>query len=280
MINSNKITTSNRMTNGNKIRSINCNKCSYGLCCTKIQDFGVTIGKAEILKDINLHIHCGDLTAIIGANGAGKSTLIKALLGGIPHSGHITFVDGNKKLVRKLKMGYVPQKLDFDYSSPVSVLDMFSATLSSRPVWVSISKNTRKKALESLSLVDGEYLIDKRLGVLSGGELQRVLLALALQPIPDILLLDEPVSGIDQNGLKLFYKTVSNLRKDYDLSIILVSHDLPLVSKYADRIAFINNKTIECCGTTEEVFSNEKVIDVFGVDWNKVLINKNEEDDD
>jgi zinc transport system ATP-binding protein len=159
-------------------------------------------------------------------------------------------------------------------------LDIFSATLSRKPVWFSISKDMRKKALKSLSLVDGEYLIDKRLGVLSGGELQRVLLALALQPIPDILLLDEPVSGIDQNRLKLFYKTVSNLRKDYDLSIILVSHDLHLVSKYADRIAFINNKTIECCGTAEEVFSNNKVIDVFGVDYSKVSVNNNEEDDE
>lgn len=268
------------MINGDKVKIIKCTKCSCGLCCTKIQDFGVTIGKTEILKDINLHIHCGDLTALIGANGAGKSTLLKALLGGIPHSGHITFVDGNKNLVRNPRIGYVPQRLDFDYSSPISVLDVFSATLSSRPVWFHISKSIRQKALESLSLVDSEYLINKRLGVLSGGELQRVLLALALQPIPDILLLDEPVSGIDQNGLKLFYKTVSNLRKDYDLSIILVSHDLHIVSKYADRIAFINNKTIECFGTPEEVFSNDKVIDVFGVDWNKVLVNKNEKDDE
>jgi zinc transport system ATP-binding protein len=268
------------MINNNEINNVKCKKCGSGLCCTKIQDFGVTIGKAEILKNINLHIHCGDLTALIGANGAGKSTLIKALLGDIPHSGHINFIDGNKKIARKPKMGYVPQKLDFDYSSPVSVIDIFSAALDERPVWFSISRNSRKKILESLSLVDGEYLIDKRLGVLSGGELQRVLLALALQPIPDILLLDEPVSGIDQNGLKLFYKTVSNLRKNYDLSIILVSHDLHLVSQYADRIAFINNKTIECCGTPEEVFSNDKVINVFGVDWNKFLVNKNEKDDE
>lgn len=268
------------MINNNETQNLKCNKCSSGLCCTKIQNFGVTIGKSEILKDVNLHIHCGDLTALIGANGAGKSTLIKALLGDIPHSGNISFIDGNKKTARKPKMGYVPQKLDFDYSSPVSVIDIFSATFNDRPVWLSISRNTRKKVLKSLSMVDAEYLIDKRLGVLSGGELQRVLLALALVPIPDILLLDEPVSGIDQNGLKLFYKTVSNLRKNYDLSIILVSHDLHLVSEYADRIAFINNKTIECCGTAEEVFSNDKVIDVFGVDWNKFLVNKNEKDDE
>ena len=276
MINSNKMTNSNRMASGVKIKNINCKKCSCGLCCTKIKDFGVTIGKTVILKDVNLHIHCGDLTALIGANGAGKSTLIKALLGAIPHSGHITFAGGNKKVISNPKMGYVPQKLDFDSSSPVSVMDIFAATLSKRPIWFSISQNIRKKALKSLSLVDGEHLIDKRLGVLSGGELQRVLLALALEPIPDILLLDEPVSGIDQNGLKLFYKTVSNLRKEYDLSIILVSHDLHLVSQYADRIAFINNKTTECCGTAEEVFSNDKVIDVFGVDWNKVMVNKND----
>lgn len=267
------------MINSDKSKNLTCVKCSCGLCCTKIKNLTVTIGKAEILKNIDLHIHCGDLTALIGANGAGKSTLLKALLGGIPYSGDITFIDGNRKFARKPKMGYVPQRLDFDYSSPVSVLDIFSATLSDRPVWVSISKNIRKKAIESLALVNAEYLIDKRLGVLSGGELQRVLLALALEPIPDILLLDEPVSGIDQNGLKLFYKTVSSLRKKYDLSIILVSHDLHLVSEYADRIAFINNKTVECSGTPKEVFSNDKVIDVFGVDWNKVMVNKNEKDD-
>lgn len=255
---------------------INCNKCKRGLCYTKIKDFNVTIGKTVILQDINLHINCRDLTALIGANGAGKSTFLKALLGGIPYSGSVDFFHGNKKLTRKPTIGYVPQKLNFDYSSPVSVVDVFAAMLSSKPVWHSISKTIRQKAIDSLSLVNGENLIDKRLGVLSGGELQRVLLALALNPIPDILLLDEPVSGIDQNGLKLFYKIVSNLRRDYDLSIILVSHDLHIVSKYADCIAFINNKTVECYGTPDEVFSNNKVIDVFGFNWNKVISNNDE----
>ena len=96
--------------------------------------------------------------------------------------------------------------------------------------------------------------------------MQRVLLALALEPIPDILLLDEPVSGIDQNGLKLFYNIVSNLRENYDLSIILVSHDLNLVYEYADRVAFLNNKTIECVGKPEVVFANKNVKDTFGLE--------------
>ncbi|HEX3027735.1 MAG TPA: ATP-binding cassette domain-containing protein, partial [Clostridia bacterium] len=122
--------------------------------------------------------------------------------------------------------------------------------------------------------VEAEHLANRKLGALSGGELQRVLLALALDPIPDLLLLDEPVSGIDQNGLKLFYKTVSELRENYDLSVILVSHDLPLVAQFADRVVFINNKTVECCGNAKEVFGNKKVIETFGFDLVKGLTEK------
>ena len=171
----------------------NCNKCSNGLCCTKIENLCVKKGNQEILKNVNLHIHCGELTALIGANGAGKSTLLKAILGENEYSGSLTFVDGNEKMSRKPIIGYVPQKLDFDYSSPVSVLDVFACTQSNRPVYFSHDKKVKDIALRSLRKVQGENLINKRLGVLSGGELQRVLLALALEPIPDILLLDEPV---------------------------------------------------------------------------------------
>lgn len=261
------------MRHHNKTQDIQCNTCTCGLCCTRIQNFGVIRGNIEILKDVNLHIHCGDLTAIIGPNGAGKSTLLKALLNEIPHSGELVFLDAKNKNSGRPIIGYVPQKLDFDYSSPVSVLDLFVSVQTNLPVWLSHSKHARQRANESLARVQAEHLIGRRLGVLSGGELQRVLLALALDPIPDLLLLDEPVSGIDQNGLKLFYKTVSDLRESYDLSVILVSHDLHLVSQYADRVAFLNNKTVECCGTPEDVFSNDKVVDMFGIDWYKASSN-------
>jgi len=251
-----------------------CSTCTCGLCCTKIKNFGVIRGKTEILKDVNLHIHCGDLTAIIGPNGAGKSTLLKAILGEVPHSGELIFLSGKNETSGRPLIGYVPQKLDFDYSSPVSVLDFFAAAKSRVPVWFTHSKNTRNRAIESLAKVQAEHLLNRRLGALSGGELQRVLLALALDPIPDLLLLDEPVSGIDQNGLKMFYKTVSELRENFDLSVILVSHDLPLVAQFADRVVFLNNNTVECCGTSEAVFSDEKVIDVFGFDLAKGLADK------
>lgn len=197
-------------------RSIDCDEnceSNNSLSSIIIKDLGVTLGKSEILKNVNISINSGELLAIIGTNGAGKSTLLKALLGEIAHSGAISFMDGNKKLSRKPVIGYVPQKLDFDYSSPISVLDIFSALLRDKPVFFPRNKEMKKRVGECLQRVKAKDLIDRQLGVLSGGELQRVLLALALEPMPDILLLDEPVSGIDQNGLKLFYETVLDLRK-------------------------------------------------------------------
>ena len=244
-----------------------CHSDSCGLCCTKIEGFGVIRGQFEILKNVNLHIHCGDLTAIIGPNGAGKSTLLKAILGEIPHSGELHFLDEKNNHTGRPLIGYVPQKLDFDNSSPVSVYDLFASALSNKAVWYFHSKRTHALVRQSLARVQAEHLIDRRIGALSGGELQRVLLALALDPVPDLLLLDEPVSGIDHNGLLMFYKTVSDLRRNYDLSIILVSHDLNLVAQYADRVVFLNNKTVESCGTPQEVFGDSKVVELFGLNF-------------
>lgn len=242
-----------------------CNKCISGLCCTEINNLSVKKGNTQILKNINLHVHCGELTAIIGKNGAGKSTLLKAILGENKYSGILTFKSNNKEMSRKPIIGYVPQKLDFDTTSPISVLDVFSSVMSKKASYLPKSNELREEVIKSLQKVEAIDLIDKKLGYLSGGELQRVLLALALQPIPHILLLDEPVSGIDQNGMNLFYELVSKLRTEYDLSIILVSHDLSLVNKYANRVVFINNKTIECIGPPNEVFNNEVVASTFGL---------------
>lgn len=234
-----------------------------GLCCTKIENFEVTRGNTEILKDINLHIHCGELTALIGPNGAGKSTLLKAILGEIPHRGELKYLDYRDRHTGKPIIGYVPQRLDFDAGSPLSVLDLFAASTSSIPVWLTHSRKLREHTREILSRMEAEKLIDRRLGDLSGGELQRILLALALDPLPDLLLLDEPVSGIDQLGMEMFFRKVADLRLQYDLSIILVSHDLKLVAQYADRVVFLN-QTVQCVGTPEVVFNNEKAIQTFG----------------
>jgi zinc transport system ATP-binding protein len=237
------------------------NKCRQ-LCCTQIENFSVTFGETAVFQNVNLHIHCGELTAVIGGNGAGKSTLLKAILGEVKHLGTLRYFDAKGVRTGHPCIGYVPQYLNFDLSTPTSVLDLFMACLTRVPSWLYCSQKLRDRVSNDLAKAKAEHLIDRRLGALSGGELQRVLLALALDPIPDLLLLDEPVSGIDQNGLELFYNMVSELRANHDLSIILVSHDLELVAKYADRVVLLNG-TVVCNGTPEEVFNDERTRKVF-----------------
>ena len=248
------------------LKHAKCEGECCGLCCTKIENFGVTRGQMVILENVNIHIHCGELTAIIGPNGAGKSTLLKALLGEVPHTGELKYLDSKGSKSNKPLIGYVPQQLSFDRSSPTSVLDLFIASRSRMPAWIFKPASVKKKALEGLSKVKAEHLTDRRLGALSGGELQRVMLALALDPVPNLLLLDEPVSGIDQGGLELFYNTVSELRQKFDLSIILISHDLDLVAKYADRIVLLD-KTVINSGTPKQVFSDERTMKSFGITY-------------
>lgn len=235
-------------------------KCN--LCCTKINNFSVKKGEVVILENINLHIHCGDLTAIIGPNGAGKSTLLKAILGEVPHEGKLSFVDEKDKKTREPNIGYVPQTLEFDKTAPITVRDLFNVTYSKFPIWVSRDKEVNDIANEALDKVEAKDLLDKKLGNLSGGELQRVMLALSLNPMPDILLLDEPVSGVDKRGMNLFYETVSKLRKDYDLTIILISHDFDAVKKYANKVVLLDKKILKQ-GKPDEVFNSKEFKDVF-----------------
>ena len=233
------------------------------VCCTKIEHFSVKTGALTIFEDVNIHVHCGQLTALIGPNGAGKSTLLKAILGEVAHTGSLHYVDAKNQHTGHPIIGYVPQYLTFDVTAPTSVIDLFMACLSNQPVWLFSSDKIRQRVINGLKRVQAEHLIDRRLGALSGGELQRILLALALDPIPDLLLLDEPVSGVDQNGLDLFYDIVVNLKASEDMAIILISHDLEQVAKHADQVVLLNKKIL-ASGTPEEVFSNEKMKRIFG----------------
>lgn len=239
-----------------------------GLCCTKIENFGVTLGNTEILKNVNLHIHCGELTAIIGPNGAGKSTLIKAILGEVAHTGSLKYVQAQQRAYQDPVIGYVPQSLNLDSTSPTSVLDLFLSCRSRFPAWIIKRRKEVEKIKEKLAVVKADHLINRRLGALSGGELQRVLLALALDPVPDMLLLDEPISGIDKNGMELFYETVSALREAYDLTIILVSHDLDMVQRYADRVVLLNQSVLKA-GPPDEVLQSQSFYDTFSLGWQK-----------
>ena len=230
-------------------------------CCLRIEDLNVKIGNDSILENINLHVHCGEMVALIGPNGAGKSTLIKAILGQQEYSGIISFsVPGQRD--RKMKIGYVPQTPKFDISDPVSVADLFACSMSKRPAFLGVSKKMRQTILECLERVHGEDLIDKRIGALSGGELQRVLLALALEPLPNILILDEPLSGVDVEGMETLMEMLDEIRKTYDLSILMITHDFGMLRRYADQVVLMN-RTVLCNGPAQEVLESEEFARVF-----------------
>ena len=192
----------------------------------------------------------------------GKSTLLKAILGELKHTGEIEFQDIREKSYRDLKIGYVPQHINVEKHMPTTVYDFMAAMISNRPIWLKKDKNIEKKLKEHLEIFEASKLIDKSIGDLSGGELQRVLLAVATMDEPNLLILDEPVSGIDKNGIKMFFNLIDRLKKEYDMSILLVSHDLNLVRKYADKVILLN-KTILKQGTPEEVFDSKEYKEIF-----------------
>ena len=230
-------------------------------CCLRVQNLSVKIGSEEILHHINLHVHCGQLVALIGPNGAGKSTFLKAILNQVEYDGLISFSSPGERS-RRPKIGYVPQSPAFDPGDPISVADLFSCCMSRRPAFLGQSKKMRAFIEECLSRVHGEALIGKRVGTLSGGELQRVLLALALEPMPNILILDEPLSGVDVEGMGTLMDMLDEIRRTYDLSILMTTHDFSILERYADQVALIDG-TILCQGSPREVLGSEAFRQVF-----------------
>ena len=234
----------------------NTNKC--GLHCIKAENISVKIGNDEIIKNVNIHIHCGQLTVIIGRNGAGKSTLLKALLGEVKHTGKIEIYDKKENKYEKLKIGYVPQSMNIERHMPTTVYDLIAGIISNKPIWLKKDKKIYEKIKEHLKVFEADLLIDKSIGDLSGGELQRVLLSIATLSNPNLLILDEPVSGIDKNGIRLFFDLINKQKTEHDMAIILVSHDLDMVRKYADKVILLD-KTVIKQGTPDEVFRKWRI---------------------
>lgn len=231
---------------------------SCGLHCLKISDIGVQTDGKILLQDISLHVHCGQLTAIIGRNGAGKSTLLKAILGEIPHSGNVEFSGHNGTPVQggKPRIGYVPQSLSIDRNTPATVYDMLLSLTGSYPAFFPKCRKTVERFRAHLARFRAAELLDQPIGRLSGGELQRVLLAAATLPTPDLLILDEPVSGVDHSGLAEFYELLDTLKAQEDMVILLVSHDLAYVREHADKVVLLD-KTVQAFGTPDEVFATD-----------------------
>ena len=230
-------------------------------CCLRVENLSVKIGSDCILSDVNLHVHCGELVALIGPNGAGKSTFLKAILGQREYEGVIAFSEPGQRS-KKPRIGYVPQSPAFDPSDPVSVADLFACCMSKRPAFLGLGKSMRALVLECLERVHGEDLIDKRVGTLSGGELQRVLLALALEPMPNILILDEPLSGVDVEGMETLMDMLDEIRKNFDLSILMTTHDFSLLPRYANQVVLID-RGILIQGEPEAVLHSAEFAQAF-----------------
>ena len=247
-------------------------------CCLKLEALSVRLQGESILEDVSFHLHCGEIVALIGPNGAGKSSLFRSILGQMPYKGSITFspaggpairlADGTVTGGKRPLVGYVPQAPSFDRGDPVSVLDFFTAATAKWPVWLPVPQKQRERAAACLARVHGEDLLDKPMGALSGGQLQRVLLALALEPVPHILILDEPLSGVDIEGEHQLLEMLDELRTQYDLSIFLSTHDFATLGQFADKVILLNKKVLKA-GPPDEVLSSPEFYETFHLKMGK-----------
>lgn len=201
----------------------------------EVKNLNVSFGDEKILDKVSFDIKKGEIVAIIGPNGAGKTTLFKAMLGLTPFEGSIKILgkENNKVLS---KIGYVPQRLDFDKSFPITVKEFLQ--LSSN-----VKKVDEKAICEELKLGN---LMNKILGSLSGGEFQRVLIARAMLTDPEILLLDEPTSGVDVEGQSTFYDIVEHINKDHEVTVLMISHEVVMIYEKSDKVICLN-RSLVCC---------------------------------
>lgn len=229
----------------------------------RLRNVSVTLDGRQILTNVTFDPAVGKLNAIIGPNGAGKTTLLRAILGLVPYTG--TIERGRTADGRLMRLGYVPQRLDFDRAMPLTVLDFLCSGLQRRPLWLGGKAQAKRSAEGALGRVGGSGWEDRQLGRLSGGELQRVLLAMALASEPDILLLDEPVAGVDVAGEDLFCDLLGSLQSGGHYTMLLVNHDLSIVTRHADYIICLN-QTVHCHGNTVETLTAENLRTLYKYD--------------
>ncbi|MGC8775671.1 MAG: metal ABC transporter ATP-binding protein [Chlorobaculum sp.] len=199
----------------------------------------VELGGAKILQGLSLSVHEGDFLAVLGPNGGGKTTLLKVMLGLVkPTSGSVK-VFGKEPGYASGRIGYVPQRLDFDRSFPISAMEVvLMGRLSRKRLLQRYGREDRRKALEALETTGLAELAQRRIGALSGGELQRVLIARALAGEPELLLLDEPTASVDPGMKTTIYDLLDQLKKSH--TIVLVTHDTGTIGRHVSRIACLN----------------------------------------
>lgn len=218
------------------------------------QQLSLSFGSEPLFSDLTLQIAKGEFVAIIGPNGSGKTSLIKVLLGlHKPTSGHIH--------VYEPRIGYVPQYLQKDEFSPLTVRELYRLKLPGARFW---ARSTADDALimPALAKTQTEKLIDRPIRHLSGGEFQRVMIGYALIGSPGLLILDEPVSGIDMHGEQEFFGMLERIHEEQKMTVIMISHDINVVYRYASQVICLNRKLI-CQGVPSRVLTKEAIEKTF-----------------
>ena len=226
----------------------------------RFDEVTVERGGISILDAVTAGVPKGSCTAIIGPNGAGKTTLLMALLQEISYSGSIVLGDGK----RPLRIGYVPQRLSFDRGMPLTVNEFLAMGFQKKPLWFGILPKINDRSREILAQVKAEHLARRKIGALSGGELQRVLLALALRQDPELLVLDEPSAGVDFRGELIFCELLDKLRINKGFTQLMVSHDLATVTHHATHVICLNRK-VAAEGPPRLTLTPENLTAIFGM---------------
>ncbi|MFA6160920.1 MAG: metal ABC transporter ATP-binding protein [Patescibacteria group bacterium] len=221
-----------------------------------VKNLKIRYGSHVVLNGLNFEIEKGNIAAVIGPNGSGKTTLFKALLGLIPYEGEIKIFQKSIKNALK-RIAYVPQHFDFDRTLPITVDEFLSFASNGKSI----------NAKEICREVSVDILAEKLIGDLSGGQLQRVLIAQALIKDPDLLFLDEPSAGIDIEGSKAFYDLIKHINKEHDVTILLISHEMSMVSDLADQILCLNRDLV-CNGPPREVLTKKVLDKLYGPEMN------------
>jgi len=221
----------------------------------EVKNLIVELGEKIILNNINFELEKGDILAVIGPNGAGKTTLLKAILGLIPYRGEVKYKNDDIKIYLN-EISYIPQKFEFDKSIPLTVEEFLSLALKK------INKNTKESTIKEIGISN---LINKKIGDLSGGELQRVLIAKAVLEEPELILLDEPTTGIDIEGEKKFYELLLHLNKEHKITIIFVSHEINIVYNFSNKVICLN-KDLLCFGPTQQLLTEKTIKALYGAE--------------
>src|SRR2546427_5726042 len=237
-----------------------------GAPVVEVRDLWVDLGGQNVLQGVTLSVPAGQLVAWIGPNGSGKTPLLRAMLRLQKVSAGEVRLFGQSSLEAALRrIGYVPYRFNFESSFILSVREFLALRLRETRRWFWQSHRQIDERLRaSLAEIGVEALLDRPLGKLSGGQLQRVLIAFSLLRKPELLLLDEPTAGVDLPGEQTFYDLIAQIQERHHLTVILVSHDLSMVYRHASWV-YALNRVICCQGSPQQVMNAESLKAAYGI---------------